>query len=788
MTKTKILVTAADPKILFATSRLLKEIPGYDVLESSTGQDTLDTVRRERPDLLLLDAQLRDIHGFEVCRTIKSDPALKGIFVIMVSGPQVEEEGRTNGVESLADGYITRPFKSWELLAQVESVVRIRKVEKELWAEKEFVESLIDTAKTVILVLDVEGRIQRINPYMEQLSGYTLEEVKGKDWFETFLPEEGRNDAREIFGKAVHNKRTQGNVNPIITRNDGIRYIEWYGKSLKDAEGMVMGLLAVGRDVTTRKQDEEARQRLETAIHQAAEAVVITDPKGQIQYVNPAFEEITGYTSKEVKDKNPRFLKSEMHDEVFYKGLWDTITAGDTWRGEFINKKKDGTNYTERASISPVKDSSGQITNFIAVKEDISEEKKMSKALRLDEERLTALFKLSKMRDVSEKELVGYILEEGVRLTGSTRGIFHFMGPDRHSLRFYTWNQGHLENSEDMELPPGSINKHCVEENCVLEEGPVVHNDCRNLSGKRCFMEDSATIIRHMCIPILEDGGIVGVIGVGNKEYDYNESDVRQFSLFTQGTWDILKMKKAEEELRETNEELRIANRIKTEFVGILAHDFGNPLNLIMGYADLMLLGTLGPVSPKIKEKLGIIKDAVRRLDGLRLDTLDLARMESGELELKKEEEDFCKFVASVVSGVKSLATEKSQTMSFSCNCPEPMTTSFDRARLFQAIENYISNAIRYTSEGKRIVILVENLGEELRFSVSDTGRGIAPAELENIFQPFYRTGKRVRGSTGLGLSIVKGIIKAHGGRCWAESEGEGKGSTFYFTLPKGQH
>ena len=125
---------------------------------------------------------------------------------------------------------------------------------------------------------------------------------------------------------------------------------------------------------TERRRVDADRERLTTAIEQAGEAVVITDPKGIIQYINPAFERITGYAREEVLGQNPRILKSGEQDEEFYQTLWDIILRGDTWRGKMVNKKKNGTLYTEETVISPVTDTQGRIAHFVAVKKDVTRE------------------------------------------------------------------------------------------------------------------------------------------------------------------------------------------------------------------------------------------------------------------------------------------------------------------------------------------------------------------------------------------------------------------------------
>ncbi len=126
-------------------------------------------------------------------------------------------------------------------------------------------------------------------------------------------------------------------------------------------------------DITARKQAEEERERLLSAIEQDGEMIVITDPDGTIQYVNPAFERVTGYTREEATGENPRILKSGIQDDLFYRNLWATISGGGTFQGRIVNKRKDGSLFTEEASIAPVRDASGRIVNYVAVKHDITD-------------------------------------------------------------------------------------------------------------------------------------------------------------------------------------------------------------------------------------------------------------------------------------------------------------------------------------------------------------------------------------------------------------------------------
>jgi PAS domain S-box-containing protein len=174
-------------------------------------------------------------------------------------------------------------------------------------------------------------------------------------------------------------------------RSDGrenfIEYVAmpatWRGKSYS---------IGIDRDVTERKKAEESQLLLNTALESTANGVVITDVKGDIVWVNKAFTGITGYTLKEVLGHNPKILKSGRQNDSFYSNLWKTISAGNVWHGELINRKKDGSLYADDTTITPLKKANGEITHFIAIEKDITEQKKLDQALSHSEERFHQLF------------------------------------------------------------------------------------------------------------------------------------------------------------------------------------------------------------------------------------------------------------------------------------------------------------------------------------------------------------------------------------------------------------
>ena len=148
------------------------------------------------------------------------------------------------------------------------------------------------------------------------------------------------------------------------------------------------------REAAARQAAEEERARLAMAVEQAGESIVVTDTDGTIRYVNPAFERVSGYRREEVLGKNPRVLKSGRQSEAFYRELWDGLSRGQTWRGYFVNRRKDGTLFEEEAVISPVRDASGGVVNYVAVKRDVTEERRKEEQVRRSQ-RMEAVAKLA---------------------------------------------------------------------------------------------------------------------------------------------------------------------------------------------------------------------------------------------------------------------------------------------------------------------------------------------------------------------------------------------------------
>jgi len=255
-----------------------------------------------------------------------------------------------------------------------------RKVaEVALRKERDFTKNIIGTAQAIVLILDTEGHIVFINPFMEEISGYMLEEVKGKDWFATFLPSHKQECVRSLFQKAIGDIQTRGNVDAIITRDGRERLIEWYDKTIRDAEGSIEGLLAIGQDITERRLAEEAMQESEEKYRQLfeleADAILLVDKEtGNLIEANRVAESLYGYSREEFLRMKNTELSAEP-DET--KHATQEALRHIPVR---YHRKKDGTIFPVEITVNILHWQGRQV--HLAAIRDITERKRAEDALQ----------------------------------------------------------------------------------------------------------------------------------------------------------------------------------------------------------------------------------------------------------------------------------------------------------------------------------------------------------------------------------------------------------------------
>jgi len=287
----------------------------------------------------------------------------------------------------------TSPFVNGRFVTSFFDITDRKLVEQELVKAREKAEENEEKFKAItnqttegIALSDLDGNYLFVNPAFCEMTGYSEDELLKMTVFDV----KAKTQPHSSFFESK-SSRAGLPIEVNLKRKDGSEFFtEIIGNVIKiNNKDVVLGTV---RDISGRKLAEERLRKLSQAVERSQVSVVITDVNGNIEYVNSKFVQVTGYTPAEVIGLNPRILKSEETTREEYKRLWDTITAGGEWRGEFHNRRKNGELFWESTLISPVMDETGRITHFMAVKEDTTERKQMLEALRESESNLAAVF------------------------------------------------------------------------------------------------------------------------------------------------------------------------------------------------------------------------------------------------------------------------------------------------------------------------------------------------------------------------------------------------------------
>ena len=233
-----------------------------------------------------------------------------------------------------------------------------------------------------MISLNTEFCITEWNPASENIFGFTKKEAVGIHIADLIIPKELRSNVDKVFQNLLSDKSGARNINENITKSGQIIICDWYNTVLYDADGQMTGFASLVNDITQLKLHEKQLLQFEKVIEQADEEVVITDPTGIIQYVNPSFEKNMGHKRKEIVGKRPSVLKSGLHNDAFYKNIWTTILDKKIWKGNIQNKRKNGTILLHDMVITPIVNSENDITAFVSIRRNITEQVKMEQQMQ----------------------------------------------------------------------------------------------------------------------------------------------------------------------------------------------------------------------------------------------------------------------------------------------------------------------------------------------------------------------------------------------------------------------
>ena len=605
-------------------------------------------------------------------------------------------------------------------------------------------EHMLDGFAYCKMIFDDRGRAVdfvylEVNPAFEKLTG--LKNAAGKKVTE-LIPEisKAHPELLEIYGRVALNRQ------PIKFEIEFRPLNAWFSVSVYSPESEYIAIIF--ENITERKQAAAQNVRLATAVEQAAESIVITDTNATIQYVNPAFTRMTGYSSAEAIGATPRILKSGRHELKFYQEMWATILAGKVWHGEMINRRKGGAFYTEEMTIAPVRDQKGNTSNFIAIKQDITERKQAEEQLKQQ---------LALMKSITDKST------DSIFLTNA-EGRVTFVNPEAERVFGYT-----AAEMKGLVLHDMIHHHHPDGRPFPFGECPVV----------RTF-QTGETLRDYEDVYFRKDGSMVDVVGstalleAGGERLGivYVLRDVTE--------------RKQEARAKLQSQKLEALGTI----AGGIAHDFNNILAAINGNAHFALteLEAGRPVQDcltEISKAGGRAADLVRRILSF---TSHVEQKQEVQL-LQPVVEEAVKLVRATISTLIEIRTD------FEPNLPP---VRVDSSQIHQIIVNLATNSAHAIGDRPGLIeVRVEAVdvhpeditansklseGRYVRLYVGDDGCGIEPLILERIFDPFFTTKPAGQG-TGLGLSVVHGIVNNHAGAITVNSK-PGKGTAFHIYFP----
>jgi len=617
---------------------------------------------------------------------------------------------------------------------------RVR-LEEQLREQQTYLRGLIESSVDGLVTVDPDGFITDVNEQMCRMSGYSREKLIGSPFKQYFTDPA----TADVGVKRTLAEGMVTNYELVLLHESGRKATVSFNASVfRAADGLVQGIFASARDIS-----EQARLQGQLAEHQAynrslieasADALFAIAPDGVITDINEEATRLTGYSRKHLA--NSRFAEYFTEPEWATAGLEQTFEHGRVLGYELTLVTRHGRRILVSFNAGVFTDVGGKPLGILASARDITAQKEMEQQLR-DQQSYTRSLIESNIDALMTTDPLGIVTDVNQQMESLT-------GHSRDELvgspfkRYFT-DPGEAEDGIRLVLSEGKV------ENYELT--------ARAKDGLETVVSYNATSFYD------EDGKLQGVFAAAR---------------------DITDRKRFEQTLQEKNLELEGANFAKDRFLASMSHELRTPLNAILGFTGTLLMGLPGPLNDEQHGQLETVRSSAKHLLAIINDLLDLAKIESGKVELSLGPVECREVVDDVVASLRPLAAAKG--LSFDVDVPEgPVTAHADQRAVNQVLINIVNNAIKFTERGGVRLVVREcggRAGPVVAIDVVDTGIGISVADQARLFEAFEQLGDGGvhREGTGLGLHISRKLVELLGGTIRCQSS-PGAGSTFTVEL-----
>ena len=588
-----------------------------------------------------------------------------------------------------------------------------KQVEEELRKSREELLKFFEDDISADFITTPSGKLLQCNKTFLELFGFkSKEEALAFPIEKLYTAPSDRNRFIELIKK---NKKIENFEGELLSLDGKIIYTIQNAFAEFDDAGELIQIRVYILNITKRKKAEEELKKLSRVVEQSPASVVITNQDGDIEYVNDKFCKVTGYSKEEVFGKNPRILKSNHHDKNFYADFWSRLLSGKDWKGEMLNKKKNGELFWESVLLSPLLNKEGDITNFVAVKEDITERKKREEEIVMLADALKSISECVSITDKEDKII--FVNDSFAKTYGYSQS--ELIGK-------------HISNFRSPNNPQTLIDEILPS---TLRGGWQGELWNKRKDGSEFLIYLSTKIINN------KEGKLIGLIGVAS---------------------DITERKTAEMELIKAKELANQSNRLKDAFIANMSHEIRTPLNGILGLSEIIKDMYAEHIKEEDKELFAGIEHSSKRIIRTIDMILNYSRIQTGDFPVAHRKIELSSICENLVKEFFNSAKSKSLKFSFENSCSKSTSIFADEYSVTHAISNLIDNAIKYTNNGFVDVCLYNGKDDDIMLDVKDSGIGISEGYIQHIFEPYQQEqmgyGRAYEG-VGLGLPMVKKFL-----------------------------